>query len=131
MEIFIKRDCESLSYDEVRGYFRQIFEKKIIYFDQRYLFNGASQLATETSMHVLLEERMRDQFILGLKDKAIQKELFYKCTAITVRLDEIVEVSKDLEEAKSNIQFIHKTLDLKYKPRNDEENSRPGIVNTE
>ncbi|KII61030.1 hypothetical protein RF11_01747 [Thelohanellus kitauei] len=122
LDNFNDRDYESLSYQEIRGFLRQKFDKKINYLYQRYMFNKTTQNSDEKIAMFLsrlksvsnkcqfgssLEERLRDQFILGLGAEDIQKELFYKFSSVDVSLNEVFEVARSLEEAKENIQTMH------------------------
>ena len=96
---------------------RNRYERKTNYLYKRYVFNKTLQDSNESTQQFLgklrslaskcvfssyLEERIRDQFILGLRVQEIQKEIFTRFSAVDGNLSQINELVKDLENAKNN-----------------------------
>ncbi|KII74278.1 hypothetical protein RF11_14762 [Thelohanellus kitauei] len=104
------------------------YEKKIYHLYQRYLFNKTVQeehegtqdylsrlrsLASRCCFGSTVEDRLRDQFILGLRDPELHEEIFYRYSSNSSTLSEISEATKDLENTKSNIDTIHNNVQFK------------------
>ncbi|KII72936.1 hypothetical protein RF11_12304 [Thelohanellus kitauei] len=90
LENFLNKEYEEITLEELVGFMST----------QDYLSRLRS-LACRCCFDSTVEERLRDQYILGLRDAELQKEIFYR------------EETKDLENTKSNIDKVHNNVQFK------------------
>ncbi|KII66743.1 hypothetical protein RF11_00827 [Thelohanellus kitauei] len=120
LENFPGREYESIKYQQIKIY---VFCKALQQGQERItdFLSRLRSLASGCQFGQHLEERLRDQFIFGLLDSDVGREIFYRFSSASVSLEEVVDVAENFEDVKFNfnmIQNIGEASSHVYKSRN-------------